>query len=210
MLSTHHEEYCELLGLEDQRNEVTWFDDLDQDVFNFKHKIQSWLRDSADKSSSKASSKGSSRSNESSRSTKSSSSSKSSTKLKLLKEKAKMAELEAEPTFLLEKQKTENQAKMLQIQGEVSRANAMAGVYEDYNQMEVNSEVDKVESNVYEEKVQQRWRYKDQRQENLRANVEDDKSDVKVVPEDKKSKSLAGGRSKAIGSIAVECGHIPD
>ena len=71
LLSTHHEDYCELLGLEDQRNEVAWFDDLDQDVFNFKHKIYSWLRDSADKSSSKASSKGSSRSKKSSRSTKS-------------------------------------------------------------------------------------------------------------------------------------------
>ena len=76
--------------------------------------------------------------------------------------------------------------------------------------MEVNSELDEVESNVYEEKVQQRWRYKDQRQENLRANVEDNKSDVKVVPKDEKSKSLAGGRSKAIGSDAVEYGHIPD
>ena len=57
LLSTHHEEYCELLGLEEQRNEVAWFDNLEQDVFNFKHKIHSWLRDSADKISSKASSK---------------------------------------------------------------------------------------------------------------------------------------------------------
>ena len=57
LLSIHHEEYCELLGLEEQRNEVAWFDDLDQDVFNIKHKIHSWLRDSANKSSSKASSK---------------------------------------------------------------------------------------------------------------------------------------------------------
>ena len=73
--------------------------------------------------------------------------------------------------------------------------------------MELDSEVDEVESNVYEEKVQQRWRYKDQRQENLMANVE---SDVKVVPEDKNSMSLAGGRSKAIGSDAVKYGHIPD
>ena len=131
LLSTHHEEYCELLGLEDQRNEVAWFDDLDQDVFNFKHKIHSWLRDSADKSSSKASSEGSSRSKKSSRTTKSSSSSKSSTKLKLLEEKAKIAELEAEATFLLEKQKAENQAKILQIQGDVARAKARARVYED-------------------------------------------------------------------------------
>ena len=63
---------------------------------------------------------------------------------------------------------------------------------------------------IYEEKVQQRWRYKDQRQANLRANVEDNRSDVKVVPEERESKSLVGGRSKAIRSDAVECGHIPN
>ena len=71
--STHHEEYCALLGLEDQRNEKAWFDDLHQDVFNFKLKIDSWLGDSADKSSSKASSNGRNRSKMSSGSTKSSS-----------------------------------------------------------------------------------------------------------------------------------------
>ena len=52
---------------------------------------------------------------------------------------------------MLEKQKAENQAKMLQIQGELARAKARARVYEDYSQMEVDvdSEVDEVESNVY-------------------------------------------------------------
>ena len=76
--------------------------------------------------------------------------------------------------------------------------------------MEVNTEVDEIEYNVYEEKVQQRWRYKDQREENLRINVEDNKSDVKVVPEEKKSRLLTGGRSKTVGSDAVEYGHLPD
>ena len=129
LLSTHHEEYCELLGLKEQRNEVYWFDNLDQDVFDFKHKILSWLRDSTGKSSSKASSKGSSRRKKSSRSTKSSSSSKSSKKLKLLEENAEVAELEVEATFLLQKQKAENQSKILQIQGEVARAKVRARVY---------------------------------------------------------------------------------
>ena len=58
--------------------------------------------------------------------------------------------------------------------------------------------------------MQQGWKYKDQRQEHFRANVEDNKSDVKVVPKEKKSKSLARGRSKAIRSDAVEYGHLPD
>ena len=83
------------------------------------------------------------------------------------------------------------------------RAKAWARVYEDYNQMEVNGEVEEVESNVYEEKVQQKWRYKDQSQENLTGNVENNKSEVKVVPEEKKSKLLAGSRSKAIRSDGI-------
>ena len=105
LLSTHHEEYCGLLGLEDQRNEVAQFHDLDYGVFNFKHKIYSWMRYSADKNSCKVLSKESSRSKKSSGSTKSSSSSKPFTKRNLLEEKAKFSELEAEVTFMLEKQK---------------------------------------------------------------------------------------------------------
>ena len=76
--------------------------------------------------------------------------------------------------------------------------------------MEVNTEVDEIEYNMYEKKVQQRWKYKDQREENLIINVEDNKSDVKVVPEEKESRLLTGGRSKTVGSDAVEYGHLPD
>ena len=35
----HHEEYCELDDADDQKDQANWFDDLDQYVFNFKHKI---------------------------------------------------------------------------------------------------------------------------------------------------------------------------
>lgn len=104
---------------------------------NFRRKIHSWLRDSADKTSSKASSKGSIRSKRSSGSNKSSSSSKSFTKLKILKEKSKTAELKSEPTFMLEKQKDKNQFRMQQIQGEITRAEARTRMYEDYSQMYV-------------------------------------------------------------------------
>ena len=104
-------------------------------MFNFKHKIHNWLKESDNKSS-RPSSRGSSRSKKSSGSTTSSGSSKSSTQLKLLEEKAKIAELEAEATFMMEKQKAEQQAKMLQIQGEVARAKARARVYEDYTHIQ--------------------------------------------------------------------------
>ena len=56
--------------------------------------------------------------------------------MKLLEEKAKIAELKAEATFVMEKQKAEQQAKMLQIQGEVARAKARARVYEDYTHIQ--------------------------------------------------------------------------
>ena len=110
---------------------VNWFDDLDQDVFNFKHKIHNWLKESDNKSSS-SSSRGNSRSKKLSGSTKSSGSSRSSTQWKLLEEKATIAELEAEATLMMETQRAEQEAKMLQIQGKVARAKVMARVYEDY------------------------------------------------------------------------------
>ena len=49
----------------------------------------------------------------------------------MLEEKAKIVELEADATFMMEKQKAEQQAKMFHIQGEVARSKARARVYED-------------------------------------------------------------------------------
>ena len=102
LLSAYHQEYCELVDADNQKHQVNWFDDLDQDVFNFKHKTHNWLKVSDNKSS-KPSSRGSSRSKKSSGCTKSSGSSKSSTQLKLLEETAKIAELEAKAIFMMEK-----------------------------------------------------------------------------------------------------------
>ena len=38
MLSTYHEEYCELVDADDQKHQVNWFDDLDQDVLTLNTK----------------------------------------------------------------------------------------------------------------------------------------------------------------------------
>ena len=75
LLSTYHEEYCELVDADDQKHQVNWFDDLGQDVFNFEHKIHNWLKESDNKSS-RPSSRASSRSTKSSGNTISSGSSK--------------------------------------------------------------------------------------------------------------------------------------
>ena len=96
-ITNYHEEYCELLDAENQQNEEGWFDDLDQDVFNFKHRVHSWLKEAAQKCCTKGSSCSSSstrsNSSRSSARNKSTDSSRSSTKLKLLEEKTRIAEL---------------------------------------------------------------------------------------------------------------------
>ena len=129
LVTNHHEEYCELLDAENQQQGC--FDDLDQDVFNFKHRIHSWLKEATQKSSKGSRCSCSSKRSNSSRSSasnKSSGSSRSSTKLKLLEERARIAELEAEATLMMEQQKAETQAKMFQLQREVVRAKARAQV----------------------------------------------------------------------------------
>ena len=131
LLSTHREEYCELVDADDQKDQANQFNNLDQDVFNFKHKIHNWLKESDNKLLG-PSSRGSSRRKKFSGSTTSSGSSKSLTQLKLLEDKAKIAELKAEATFIMEKQKGEQQAKILHIQEEVARAKARDRVCEDY------------------------------------------------------------------------------
>ena len=133
LVTNHHEEYCELLDAENQQQ--GWFDDLDQDVFNFKHRIHSWLKEATHRSSKGSRCSSSSKRSNSSRSSasnKSSGSSRSSTKLKLLEERARIAELEAEATLMMEQQKAETQAKMFQLQREVVRAKARAQVYAGY------------------------------------------------------------------------------
>ena len=49
LLSTYHEEYCKLGGADGQKHHMNWFDDFDQDVFSFKHKIHNWLKESDNK-----------------------------------------------------------------------------------------------------------------------------------------------------------------
>ena len=47
LVTTHHEEYCELLDAENQQHEEGRFDD--QDMSNFKHRVHSWLKEAAHK-----------------------------------------------------------------------------------------------------------------------------------------------------------------
>ena len=160
LVTNHHEEYCKLLDAENQQHEELWFDDLDQDVFNFKHRVHSWLKEAAQKSSRGSRCSSSSKRSSSSRSSasnKSSGSSRSSTKLKLLEKKARIAELEAEATLMMEQQKAETQAKMFQLQREVVRAKARAQVYAGYTKDD-ETKTDIIEAEVKDEMTLSRHR----------------------------------------------------
>lgn len=50
LVTSHYEEYYELLDAENQQHEGDWFDGLDQDMFNFKHRVHSWLKEATQKS----------------------------------------------------------------------------------------------------------------------------------------------------------------
>ena len=78
--------------------------------------------------------------------------------MRLLEEKAKTAELEPEVTFMMEKQKAEQQAKMLQFQGEVARAKARARECKDYShiQSRASTENEAEHDKVIEEKYMNR------------------------------------------------------
>ena len=101
-----HKEYNSLLPLEVQEDDEKWFDNIDADMLVFKQKIHNWIKEAkqerhaemTEKASvkSKKSHKSSSRSSTSSRS----SSTKSSRSDRALKEKLKMAELQAATEFM--------------------------------------------------------------------------------------------------------------
>ena len=75
--------------------------------------------------------------------------------MELLEEKVKISELKAEATFMMEKQKAEQQAKMLQIQGEVARAKARARVYEDYTH--IQSRASTKDEAEYDEVIEEKY-----------------------------------------------------
>ena len=126
-----HEEYHSLLDEPDKCNDDEGFQEVDERVLTFKHKVPNYLKDTEVEQghSSKWSSKIGSNlaSSGSSRRTKSGSS-KSSREISL-EEKAKLAELIAEAELLEKRQLVENQAERLKIQEKLAKAKARSKVY---------------------------------------------------------------------------------
>ena len=100
-----------------------WFDDIDEKVFSFKHKMHNWLKEEEKEHKRDHSSRSSTRS--------SSSKSKSSTREKAVEEKLRVAELIAKASFMKKKRDAEYQAEALRTEEELAKARTRAKVYHD-------------------------------------------------------------------------------
>ena len=130
-----HQEYHSLLEDDGKLADEEWFEEVDERVFTFKHKVYNWpIKAETEQSAKKAYSKKGSKSTSSgsSRKTKSSNNSGSSrcSKERVMEEKARLAELMAEAEFMQLRQMTENRAEQLRGQEKLVKAKARSEVYE--------------------------------------------------------------------------------
>ena len=122
----------EMIELDDSYTEGLWFTDIDEKVFSFEHKIHNWLgeRDEMQRIEKKSRSSCSrSTSSKSSSRSSSSKSSKLSTKERAIEEKVRLADLQAEATFMKKKRYAELQAELLGIEEEMAKAQARVKIY---------------------------------------------------------------------------------
>ena len=134
-----HKEYNSLLSLEVQKDDKKWFDDIDADMLVFKQKIHNWIKEAEQERDAemkektsmklKKSHKSSSRSSTSSRS----SSTKSSRSDTALKERLKMAELQAATEFMEKRQTAEFKAQKLKIEEQYAKSQTRMRILEDCN-----------------------------------------------------------------------------
>ena len=125
-----------------------WFEEVDERVFAFKHKVHNWLKEAeTERSAKKTYSKKGSKSTNSgtSRKTKSSNSNDSSRcyKERAMEEKTKLAGLIAEAELMQQRQMAENRAEQLRVQEKLEKSKARSEVYEDMERK--GPEVDKSE-----------------------------------------------------------------
>ena len=143
-----HQEFHSLLEDDEKLADEEWFEEVDECVFTFRHKVCNCLKEaeteqSAKKSYSKKGSK--STSSGSGRKTKSSNSSGRSrcSKERAMEEKTRLAELMAKVEFMQQRQITENRAEQFRVQEKLAKAKARSEVYEAMERK--GSEVDQSE-----------------------------------------------------------------
>ena len=126
----------EMTELDDDYTDELWFTDIDEKVFSFKRKVHNWLREGDEiqriEKKSRSSCSRSTSSKSSSRSS-SSKSSKVSTKERVIEEKVRLADLQAEATFMQKKRYEELQAESLRIEEEMAKPQARVKIFEEEN-----------------------------------------------------------------------------
>ena len=132
-----HEEYQSLLTNEEQAADSEWYDQFDEKVFSFKHKMVNWLKEAElnneevkSRMSYKSGSSRSCKSGSSKSSSKSGNSrgSKVSMEERAIEEKIRLAEVIAEANYADQKIKMEYDRKKLEIEEKVAKAKARAKV----------------------------------------------------------------------------------
>ena len=120
MLVDIHEEFE---SIDKEYTDNIWFDDVDQKVLFFKHKVHNWLKEDEKEHKRDHSSRSSTRS--------SCYKFKSSARVKAVEEKLRVAELIAEASFMKKRKDAEYQAEALRMEEELAKARARAKVYDD-------------------------------------------------------------------------------
>ena len=141
LLMSLYEEIHTMLEVEEGTIESDeWIDVKDEQIFNFKRRVHTWLKNSEEdrislQSNKSHSSRGysvkirkSSKSNVSKRSSCSNKSDNS--KTRAVEEKAKRAELVVEELLLIKQQIAENKAEKLEVQQEIAKAKAISRLLE--------------------------------------------------------------------------------
>ena len=134
-----HKEYNSMSLLEVQEDDEKWFDDTDADMLVFKQKIHNWIKEAEQERDAEMKEKASVKSNKphkslsrSSRSSRSLST-KSSRSDRALKEKLKMAELQAAAEFMEKQQTAEFKMQKLKIEEQYAKSQARMTILEDCN-----------------------------------------------------------------------------
>ena len=124
MLIEIHEEQEEI---DEEYDDELWFNDMDETIFSFIHKVHNCLGEKSRKSdqASRCSSKSCSK-----HSSKSSAKSRSSTKAKAIEVKVKVAEFIMEASFIKKRRDAEYQTRPLMVEEELAKAQARAEIYE--------------------------------------------------------------------------------
>lgn len=116
--------------LDENYNEGIWFNDIDEQVFSFKHKIHNWLKEAEnDENESRRSTRSKRSSSSRSRST---NTSRRRTKDMAIEAKVKVAELLAEASYKDKIRAAEEQAEKLKMEEQVAKAQAKVKLLEEY------------------------------------------------------------------------------